>query len=142
LIDVCSFFLFVFFFQAEDGIRDLTVTGVQTCALPISTAQVLLRNTGNLAVSGNNTWAVVLAGGDGTRLAALTTDRQGRVVPKQYCSLNGGMTLLQQAFERARRVVPPERICVIVADQHRDFWDAALAILHADNLIVQPRNCG
>src|SRR5256886_9127259 len=30
-----SFFLF-FFFQAEDGIRDLTVTGVQTCALPIS----------------------------------------------------------------------------------------------------------
>src|SRR2546430_5529308 len=30
--------LFFFFFQAEDGIRDLTVTGVQTCALPISFA--------------------------------------------------------------------------------------------------------
>src|SRR2546430_8900763 len=29
-----------FFFQAEDGIRDLTVTGVQTCALPISTGPV------------------------------------------------------------------------------------------------------
>src|SRR2546427_3402601 len=28
-------FRFFFFFQAEDGIRDLTVTGVQTCALPI-----------------------------------------------------------------------------------------------------------
>src|SRR6266852_3111148 len=28
-------FVFVFFFQAEDGIRDATVTGVQTCALPI-----------------------------------------------------------------------------------------------------------
>src|SRR5256886_12666510 len=28
--------LLFFFFQAEDGIRDLTVTGVQTCALPIS----------------------------------------------------------------------------------------------------------
>src|SRR2546430_16486676 len=27
---------FTFFFKAEDGIRDLTVTGVQTCALPIS----------------------------------------------------------------------------------------------------------
>src|SRR6266511_5800613 len=27
--------LFVFFFQAEDGIRDFHVTGVQTCALPI-----------------------------------------------------------------------------------------------------------
>src|SRR2546430_7813219 len=31
---ICYFF----FFQAEDGIRDLTVTGVQTCALPISLA--------------------------------------------------------------------------------------------------------
>src|SRR5437879_10567327 len=29
-------FCFVFFFQAEDGIRDTSVTGVQTCALPIS----------------------------------------------------------------------------------------------------------
>src|SRR5437879_10014191 len=28
-------FLFFFFFQAEDGIRDTSVTGVQTCALPI-----------------------------------------------------------------------------------------------------------
>src|SRR2546427_7021897 len=31
---ICSYVVF-FFFQAEDGIRDLTVTGVQTCALPI-----------------------------------------------------------------------------------------------------------
>src|SRR5690349_21935735 len=30
------FVVFFFFFQAEDGIRDLYVTGVQTCALPIS----------------------------------------------------------------------------------------------------------
>src|SRR2546422_4769833 len=30
------FFVFFFFFQAEDGIRDVAVTGVQTCALPIS----------------------------------------------------------------------------------------------------------
>src|SRR5207248_5575964 len=29
------YILFCFFFQAEDGIRDRTVTGVQTCALPI-----------------------------------------------------------------------------------------------------------
>src|SRR5690606_40425344 len=31
-------YLFLFFFQAEDGIRDFHVTGVQTCALPISEA--------------------------------------------------------------------------------------------------------
>src|SRR6266540_3938096 len=35
---VLFFVDFVFFFQAEDGIRDRDVTGVQTCALPISWA--------------------------------------------------------------------------------------------------------
>src|SRR5437762_3659765 len=30
----------IFFFQAEDGIRDTSVTGVQTCALPISAAEI------------------------------------------------------------------------------------------------------
>src|SRR3712207_9379898 len=35
----------MFFFQAEDGIRDIGVTGVQTCALPISTAENYLRRT-------------------------------------------------------------------------------------------------
>src|SRR2546422_4623952 len=32
---ICMFICFFFFFQAEDGIRDVAVTGVQTCALPI-----------------------------------------------------------------------------------------------------------
>src|SRR3989440_11096620 len=36
-----SIFIFFFFFQAEDGIRDLIVTGVQTCALPISVTERL-----------------------------------------------------------------------------------------------------
>src|SRR5205823_7230644 len=42
-----------FFFQAEDGIRDKLVTGVQTCALPIfplgRTTMDILRDTGNYA---------------------------------------------------------------------------------------------
>src|SRR3989454_8793524 len=33
-------FILIFFFQAEDGIRDYKVTGVQTCALPISVEAV------------------------------------------------------------------------------------------------------
>src|SRR5690606_39967705 len=40
-----------FFFQAEDGIRDFHVTGVQTCALPISAA-VFMGDTGSLALGG------------------------------------------------------------------------------------------
>src|SRR2546430_4400081 len=40
MVTLASLLFFFFFFQAEDGIRDLTVTGVQTCALPISNAPV------------------------------------------------------------------------------------------------------
>src|SRR2546429_2641595 len=36
LIGIVVVFVVFFFFQAEDGIRDVAVTGVQTCALPIS----------------------------------------------------------------------------------------------------------
>src|SRR2546429_4241885 len=39
-LSVYCLFYFFFFFQAEDGIRDVAVTGVQTCALPISLPKV------------------------------------------------------------------------------------------------------
>src|SRR2546430_4971639 len=41
--------MYFFFFQAEDGIRDLTVTGVQTCALPISPKNAALISLGGSA---------------------------------------------------------------------------------------------
>src|SRR5690606_40686275 len=41
-----------FFFQAEDGIRDFHVTGVQTCALPILDRRALPRAGGRVAVAG------------------------------------------------------------------------------------------
>src|SRR2546426_8546428 len=43
-VDVMEFFFF--FFQAEDGIRDYKVTGVQTCALPISHPRSWLLRSG------------------------------------------------------------------------------------------------
>jgi len=88
------------------------------------------------------TWAVVLAGGDGTRLAALTVDARGAAVPKQYCSLYDGASLLQRAVQRARRIVARDRLCVIVAEQHRHHWRSQLSRLPASNVIVQPRNRG
>src|SRR5688500_19632383 len=47
----CKFYVWfiIFFFQAEDGIRDYKVTGVQTCALPISAfGQRVLQQHGDL----------------------------------------------------------------------------------------------
>lgn len=89
-----------------------------------------------------NTWAVVLAAGDGTRLSTLTTDSDGNPVPKQFCSLNGGGSLLHEALQRATRVVPRDRVCAIVADQHRPYWRMDLWAIPAGNVIVQPRNRG
>src|SRR5256884_578077 len=43
MLDVLDFCVF-FFFQAEDGIRDVAVTGVQTCALPILGSEVVIPN--------------------------------------------------------------------------------------------------
>jgi len=87
-------------------------------------------------------WAIVLAAGDGTRLSSLTTDASGEAVPKQYCSLNGGPSLLQVALQRAQRIVPCERVCAVVARQHGRHWPRVLGSLPARNVIVQPRNCG
>src|SRR5205809_3988033 len=45
ILYVFSLFLILFFFfQAEDGIRDVAVTGVQTCALPISSGTISTRS--------------------------------------------------------------------------------------------------
>src|SRR5579859_2525691 len=47
---------FFFFFQAEDGIRDLTVTGVQTCALPILTVTRLVAPSPSAAMARASSW--------------------------------------------------------------------------------------
>ena len=87
-------------------------------------------------------WAIVLAAGSGTRLRALTRDRSGTDVPKQFCSFLGGRTLLGDALARARRVVPPEHVVVVVAAQHREWWQLELDDLPPENVIVQPENRG
>lgn len=92
--------------------------------------------------AGEHHWALVLAAGEGSRLRSLTTTTSGAAVPKQFCSLFGTATLLQEALQRAAVVARPDRICAIVADQHRDWWPAALAHLPGDNVIVQPENRG
>ena len=43
-VQTCAIQICSFFFQAEDGIRDRLVTGVQTCALPIYEKQLLFQN--------------------------------------------------------------------------------------------------
>src|SRR3989449_7828467 len=72
----------VFFFQAEDGIRDVAVTGVQTCALPISPFRgglVLV------APNGGETWTV-----GATQAISWTTSGAVPDVKLEYSTDGGG----------------------------------------------------
>ena len=87
-------------------------------------------------------WAIILAGGEGVRLRTLTTDSSGRATPKQYCSLLGGSTLVQDAISRAQNIVGQDRLCAVVADSHEQWWCSALSPLRRRNILAQPRNRG
>jgi|GEM_PF-3472831 len=50
-------------------------------------------------------WALVLAGGDGTRLAEVAEDDGSGPVPKQYCHYLGERTLLERTIDRAHGLV-------------------------------------
>ena len=88
------------------------------------------------------TWAIVLAAGEGSRLAALTRDAEGVPVPKQYCSLIGEATLLEDTLQRARRFASADRIAVIVSERHRRWWQRALPVAHEGQTVLQPANRG
>jgi mannose-1-phosphate guanylyltransferase len=86
-------------------------------------------------------WAVVLAAGEGRRVSAWTADARG-AVPKQYCSFGGPRAMVHWALDRARGVVAPGHVVVVVAEEHRRFWSRELAALPQPNIVVQPRNRG
>jgi mannose-1-phosphate guanylyltransferase len=85
---------------------------------------------------------LVLAAGEGSRLKALTMTPAGAHVPKQFCSLLGGPALMDQTLDRAESVAPRERVCAIVAAQHRRWWERLSERLPKSNVIVQPENRG
>lgn len=87
-------------------------------------------------------WGLVLAAGDGTRLAGRSLDREGRPAPKQFCALGGDETLLEQTYARLGRVVSRRRTVTVVAAAHRRHWAPLLAGRPAENLVVQPQNRG
>jgi mannose-1-phosphate guanylyltransferase len=91
---------------------------------------------------GARSWAVILAGGDGSRLHALTRNASGIAVPKQFCSLQGGPCLLETALRRVSAIAPFRRVCTVVAAQHRRWWQGLFSDLPAQNVIIQPHNRG
>jgi mannose-1-phosphate guanylyltransferase len=87
-------------------------------------------------------WAVVLAGGDGTRLRSLTQLISGEDRPKQFCQVYGGKTLLAQTRTRLACAIQPERTAFVLVKSHERFYRSELADVEPHRLIVQPGNKG
>lgn len=86
-------------------------------------------------------WVVVLAAGKGTRLSELTRTRDGGSVPKQFCSLFGGRSLLGDALARAELLAARERIVVVVARDQEQWWRQEFDGARA-RVVVQPDDRG
>src|ERR1700730_17172818 len=87
-------------------------------------------------------WAVILAGGDGTRLKPLTRKIAGDERPKQFCSVFGGLTLLEETQERAALELDPERTLYVVNRMHDSYYAPILRDEPAVDILFQPRNRG
>ena len=86
-------------------------------------------------------WALVLAGGDGRRLQALTRRLTGRPIPKQYCRLLGDRSMLELTFARLAPLIEPARTLAIVNRDHLPLAADQLRGLPAANVLVQAKNC-
>lgn len=84
-------------------------------------------------------WSIVLAGGEGTRLAPMIKEWLGEDRPKQYCTFTGTRSMLQHTVDRADRLaVPHQRVTVVGGRQE----ESARSQLNdrGGSLVVQPAN--
>jgi mannose-1-phosphate guanylyltransferase len=81
---------------------------------------------------------VILAGGEGKRLAPLTRALYGCDLPKQFAVLTGDKSLLQETVERAAQLGDLSRTIVVVSSHHEDLARTQLAPYPAVRLLVQP----
>lgn len=82
--------------------------------------------------------AIILAGGEGTRLCPLIDRWLGRRIPKQYCVFFGKETLLGHTLRRARLLVPEGNIVTIIGAGHREFMCEKHRTTFPGLLIEQP----
>ena len=87
-------------------------------------------------------WGVILAGGDGTRLKALTQTVSDDGRPKQFCPLLGGRTLLAQTRNRIAGSIDRSRTLFVLTSTHERFYNAELERVPSIQMIVQPSNRG
>jgi mannose-1-phosphate guanylyltransferase len=87
-------------------------------------------------------WAIVLAGGDGTRLRRLVELLHDEPIPKQFATITGNASLLQTTLTRIAPLVPPERTVVVVNHEHELLARRQLTPWRGVHVLAQPRNLG
>jgi len=85
---------------------------------------------------------LVLAAGEGSRMAPLTSALYGYELPKQFAALDSERSLLQGTMDRIGAVIPPERTVVVVSAAHEELADRQLAEYPGVEIVTQPRNLG
>src|SRR5262245_4606311 len=90
----------------------------------------------------SDAWAVILAGGDGVRLRALTQKIAGDARPKQFCAMLDGETMVDRTRCRANLVVRPDRQVVVVAREHCEYFGTLPTEVAPGCFVVQPSNQG
>jgi len=87
-------------------------------------------------------WAVILAGGDGTRLQSMTRAISGDNRPKQFVPVIGGSTLLTQTRRRVALSIEPNQTLIVVTQKHRRFYEPLAHEISPNLLVEQPMNKG
>jgi mannose-1-phosphate guanylyltransferase len=86
--------------------------------------------------------AIVLAGGEGTRLQSFTKSFTGRPIPKQFCPISGTETTLQWTLRRVSLGIGRRSILAVVAAAHAEFYETQLTDIDEQSLVVEPQNRG
>jgi len=87
-------------------------------------------------------WAIVLAGGDGTRLQGLTRKIDGDPRPKQFSRIFGDRSLLSHTRERLKPIFGDHRSMFVVTKKHESFYKEELADVAPSCILEQPVNRG
>jgi mannose-1-phosphate guanylyltransferase len=87
-------------------------------------------------------WAVVLAGGEGTRLRPLVRHLCGDERPKQFSPLLGARTLLRQTLDRVGLQIPLEQIVVVTLQAHARYLERELGEKPRPHVLSQPESRG
>jgi mannose-1-phosphate guanylyltransferase len=89
-----------------------------------------------------NRYAVILAGGDGSRLKTLTRAIAGDERPKQFCPILNNETLLDVTRKRVSLKIAPENTFFSLTAKHERFYKPLLAGVSKKQLTIQPENKG